>query len=99
MMDLYIYLNECNHVTTWINGGTIPIHPAKRYFARERKGTQTPDENYIKVIRGVGKAANIDRFVKVEGRGTLIMKSKHWIQDGVIVATDVDLKITSQEAV
>jgi hypothetical protein len=49
---MFIYLNELEHVTNWINGGIIPLNPASYYRNKERSGKFTPDENVQLEISG-----------------------------------------------
>lgn len=43
-MKLYRYLKELEHANAYINGGNIPLFPARSYLAEERTGIFTPDE-------------------------------------------------------
>ena len=44
-MSKYLYLTRKEWVSTWENGGSIPIPIASRFLSHERSGTQTTDEN------------------------------------------------------
>lgn len=44
-MEKIRYLAEPAHAEAWINGGPIPIFPARAYLSDERGGIYTPDEN------------------------------------------------------
>jgi hypothetical protein len=54
---LYLYLTERNWAKAWIEGGVVPMFPARKYLGA-RSGTQTPDEVVQKSFRGApgGKA-------------------------------------------
>lgn len=46
-MPTYLYLTKQEWVTTWEQGGVVPISLASRYKSVKRSGTRTPDENVI----------------------------------------------------
>ncbi len=46
-MIKYLYLTKKDWVSTWVNGGVVPIIPASTYLSNDRNGTMTPDENRI----------------------------------------------------
>src|SRR5688572_2906378 len=43
-MEKFLYLNDIGHISTWVDGGLVPLNPASSYLSRERRGTITPDE-------------------------------------------------------
>ncbi|MBD8592321.1 hypothetical protein IFT75_02760 [Pseudomonas sp. CFBP 8758] len=45
-MDLFLYLKERSWAEPWINGGAVPINPARFYRSETRAGVLTPDENF-----------------------------------------------------
>lgn len=52
---LYLYLSELAWAKPWIEGGAVPVFPAKKYLAEERQGTSTPDEIRQERWDGAGK--------------------------------------------
>jgi hypothetical protein len=57
MTELYIYLNQPEHVSAWVDGGSVPINPASFYRSDARGGVMTPDENHILRVTGIDPEA------------------------------------------
>lgn len=43
-MKKYLYLARHSFVSTWVNGGIVPLSLSSKFLSEERSGTQTPDE-------------------------------------------------------
>jgi hypothetical protein len=69
-MKLYRYLTKLEYAQVYINGGEIPIFPARSYLADERSGIFTPDEVLqqnlvnapIEAIHALGKISGYARI-------------------------------------
>ena len=53
MADFYLYLADREHMIGWTEGGEVPIFPSRKYWDKERRGTQTPDEVIQRNIKGL----------------------------------------------
>ena len=90
-MKLYVYLTEKEWVSTWTNGGTIPLFLASNYKKDYRKGTFTPDENRIKQLDGCDdknhhEMINVVRSVFGNSTGNFIARNNSYFVDGRSVA-------------
>lgn len=55
---LFLYLGERSFADTWLDGGSIPLFPARKYLSEDRAGIYTPDEiHQLKLTGGLPKRA------------------------------------------
>jgi hypothetical protein len=100
-MEKYLYLIKKEWVSTWIDGGEIPISLASTYLSDARDGTQTPDENRIhesnvdleslEPMIKLGKGASIGSFTMTNStfngqRIPDILDAKYILEDGLILS-------------
>jgi|SRR5690606_8091317 len=61
-MDLFIYLKFPEHITTWVDGGTLPLKTVKDYLSKERDAEMTPDEGSNRSFTGSKSFEDFDRI-------------------------------------
>lgn len=111
-MKLYRYLTKLEHAEAYINGGEIPLFPARNYLADERSGIFTPDEVLqqsltnapIEAINALGVIKD-DATVRILG-GDVIVGNSHYknvhyyrgTEDSLILcfATKLDKNLASK---
>lgn len=50
-MKFYKYLPKKEYISTWLDGGIIPLKLASSFYSIERDKTKTPDENQIRELK------------------------------------------------
>lgn len=87
----YVYLTRPEWAEPWINGGKIPLNPARNYLSSERNGTKTPDELRQRFVLGDGGDA-------VESIESLFGNSCTWITNSRIKSPDGQSKFVNYAA-
>jgi hypothetical protein len=67
----YLYLAQQSFADTWLNGGSVPVMPARTYLSDVRDRTRTPDEVMQKAISGAGLDQLAASGVLIGGQGTI----------------------------
>ncbi len=87
-MKLYRYLTKSEHADAYIDGGSIPVFPARNYLATERSGIFTPAEILqqsliyapIEAINALGKISG-DARVRIFGGDVIVGGIRYWIKN------------------
>lgn len=67
-MRLYLYLEKNEYVSTWANGGIVPLKLASTYHSEERNGIYTPDELLQRYIKGTSLEV-VEQLFGKQGKG------------------------------
>lgn len=95
-MEKYLYLTQHSWVTSWVEGGEVPLVVSSTYLSQERSGTLTPDENLIESSTHpqsiFGSSASVtgrDNFIGTFVRNGEVVANNiminHYVEDGLVL--------------
>lgn len=84
---LYKYLPKKEFISTWLDGGIIPLKLASSFFSTERSKTQTPDENRIINLKTKLSDDDFNRSYKISTTTNLNIQisGNRIIKNGILV--------------